>query len=133
MPREKKQAWTLVELLIVVVIIGILASLVLPNYKRMKEGTYDKEALADLKLMVAAAKIYRLEQGTYINATNTTVVNDLLRLTLPTSAQANWDHEIVNATYVTFTAKAGRRPAPYVRIWRINETKEEPYQDSAPW
>ncbi len=129
MPCEKKQAWTLVELLIAVMIIGILASLVLPNYKKMRDGTYDKEAIANLKLIAAAQKVYRFEQGTYINATNTEEVNDRLKLTLPTSAQAIWDHEVVGAENTKFIGKAGRRPN-HDPAWIINESIEEPYEGS---
>ncbi|MCX5715055.1 MAG: type II secretion system protein [Candidatus Omnitrophica bacterium] len=130
MPGEKKQAWTLVELLIVVVIIGILASLALPNYKKMREGTYDREAIANLKLIAAAEKVYRLELGVYIDATDTNDVNNKLKLSLPTTAQAAWDHKVDHVTRTTFTGK-GKRKADDNRVWFIDQSLEEPYSQSS--
>jgi prepilin-type N-terminal cleavage/methylation domain-containing protein len=129
MPFGQKRAWTLVEFLIVVIIIGILASLALPNYKKMREGTYDKEVIAVLKLICAAEKLYRLEQGTYINATDVEEINGYLRLTIPTTSQANWLLKVVQADYTSFIAKALRRLAsPEDRIWWVNESMDEPVQ-----
>lgn len=62
---KKTAAFTLIELIIIVVIITILASIALPNYTKAKEKGLGKEALANLKLIASAEKIYKVEQGAY--------------------------------------------------------------------
>jgi type II secretory pathway pseudopilin PulG len=53
------------ELLIVIIVIGILAAIALPNFTPMREKTIEKEAVATLQLLQAAEKIYRMEAGDY--------------------------------------------------------------------
>ncbi len=120
----KKKSFTLIEILIVVIIVGILASLALPNFGPFKENTLDKEAKASLSLIRAAEKIYRMENGSYHMATNTVQVNNWLRLSLPTSGSSNWGYGIlVLPDGSGFTAKARRVPAGSTdsRIWCINQ------------
>jgi prepilin-type N-terminal cleavage/methylation domain-containing protein len=62
----KSRAYTLTEILVVLVIIGILAVLAWPNYMAaVKEKTLNREAKASLALIRAAEKIYKMEQGFY--------------------------------------------------------------------
>ncbi len=65
MKKSNKQAFTLIELLIVVLIIGILAAVALPQYQL----AVDKARLGKLLNMVNAVKkaqkVYFLENGTY--------------------------------------------------------------------
>jgi general secretion pathway protein G len=49
-----RPAFTLLEFLVVIIIIGILAALALPNFGKAKEHALGKEAIANLKLMAAA-------------------------------------------------------------------------------
>jgi prepilin-type N-terminal cleavage/methylation domain-containing protein len=124
MPCERRPGWTLIELLIVVVMVGIVASLALPNYSRMKEATYDKEAIASLKLVAAAEKVYRLERGYFSEATSTQAVNENLKLSLPTGNDKKWDYTITGASTISFTSTAQRGSS----IWKIDQSSEEPYK-----
>lgn len=58
--------FTLVELIVVVIIIAIVSAIAVPNYAKAKEKAMGKEALANLKIMAAAERIYKMEQGAYI-------------------------------------------------------------------
>jgi len=62
---KKDKGFTLVELLIVVVIVGILAALGLPQFTKAREHAMGKEAIVNLKLIAAAEKIYRMEASAY--------------------------------------------------------------------
>ena len=64
--------FTLIELLIVVVIIGILASIAIPKFSTVREKAYYSTMKADLKNLASQQEIYY--HGTY---SYTTVSTDL--------------------------------------------------------
>lgn len=110
----RKIAFTLVEILVVVIIVGVLATLGLINYTGIKEHAYGKEAQANLKLITAAEKIYQLETGVYyptpyVSSPSTADINTNLKLSLPTSG--NWTYSITSTApnpNPDFTAQADR-------------------------
>ncbi len=118
-----RKGFTLVELIIVVVIIGILATFAMPQFAKTKERTLDKEAQANLKLIQAAEKIYRMENdlGTYYPggaATNDiTAINDNLKLSLPAS-NTNWTYAVTATDPATANATA-TRVGSGARVWTI--------------
>jgi prepilin-type N-terminal cleavage/methylation domain-containing protein len=102
-----KKALTLIELMVVVIIIGVLATLGITQFSRPRERMIENEAKATLKLIAAAQKVYRMEMGRYINATNTTRVNEQLRLRIGNSS--NWNYTVdINPGGTQFRANATR-------------------------
>lgn len=101
MYSKKEIGFTLLETVIVVVIISILVAIALPSYYGMKERDHDKDAGANLKLIMAAQKIYRMETGVYdiedsgTPATDISNINSILRLSLPSGANRIWDYKAV--------------------------------------
>ena len=71
---KKNNAFTLIELILVVTVITTLALIAMPNYGKAKKRALEKEAIASLKLMAAGERIYRMEQLNYVacSCTNTT-------------------------------------------------------------
>lgn len=98
--------FTLLEMMIVIVIIGILATLAVYQFAGPRSAALEKEVKANLKLIAAAERIYRMEVGTFINATNTTNANALLRLMLPGGEKPNWNYTVTNADVDSFNATA---------------------------
>lgn len=88
--------FTLLELIIVVVIVGILAAISLPKFGVTKERALDKEAKANLALIQAAEKIYRMEQGSYYPSSGSTSsiadINTNLKVNLPTGV--SWAYTV---------------------------------------
>ena len=90
MLRRNQGGFTLVELMIVVIIVGILAAVAIPMYQGATERAKASEAVAALGTIRGAMRVYYAEHGTYINpsftagaqATNGSVLdvsdNDLL-------------------------------------------------------
>ena len=62
--------FTMIELLVVLVIIGILVSLNMGNFSRSSEKNKAKEAEANLQLIYSAQQRYYLGEGKYYNCTS---------------------------------------------------------------
>jgi general secretion pathway protein G len=60
-----KKGFTLIEMLIVVVIVGILASALIPRLTSAKDKTENTGAIKDLSDIVTALEIYQIDNGTY--------------------------------------------------------------------
>ena len=64
-PRRAQRGFTLIEIMVVVVIIGVLAALVLPNVMSRPDHAKVTAAHSDLKSIATALEIYRLDNGRY--------------------------------------------------------------------
>ena len=71
MLRKNQGGFTLVELMIVVIIVGILAAVAIPMYQGATERAKASEAVAALGTIRGAMRVYYAEHGTYVNASFT--------------------------------------------------------------
>nr|MDP2496350.1 prepilin-type N-terminal cleavage/methylation domain-containing protein [Candidatus Palauibacterales bacterium] len=62
---DDSDGFTLIELLIVVVIIGILAAIAIPQFSSTKESAYDASAKADLRNLMTSQEAYFSRASTY--------------------------------------------------------------------
>jgi len=98
-----KSGFTMLELLMVVIIIGILATLALPQYMGFIEKARSTEAISTMGTIRTAQNLYKLETGTYSpDASN-------LAITVPTSGAATyWTYSITGASDTGFGVTATR-------------------------
>ncbi|MFQ6079605.1 MAG: type II secretion system major pseudopilin GspG [Thermodesulfobacteriota bacterium] len=57
--------FTLIEILVVVVILGILASIIVPKIMKRPEEARRTKAIMDIKAIETALNLYRLDNGVY--------------------------------------------------------------------
>ena len=68
MHGRNERAFTLIELMIVVIIVGILAAIAIPLYQIVPERSMGTEASAALGLVKNAMRTYYAEHGSYADA-----------------------------------------------------------------
>ena len=61
--------FTLVELLVVVVILGVLAAIAIPSFLRQQDKAWQRATLVDLHNAAEAMESYFSDNGTYLGAT----------------------------------------------------------------
>ena len=66
--KKKNKGFTLIEILVVVLIIGILAAIALPKYQLAVEKSRMQEALVNLKTIAQANDVFFMINGRYANA-----------------------------------------------------------------
>ena len=70
--RRTTRGFTIIELLIVIIVIGILAGLVLVGYSRVTAQGRDTRRIADLEAISDAITAYRLRFGNHVEAATCT-------------------------------------------------------------
>ena len=96
---RRPRGFTLVEIMIVVIILGVIATFALPAYRNASRRASDREAQALLRLVSEAEKIYQSEFYTYIGCANTAACNTNLRLDLPAGGDWVYDCNAPGANY----------------------------------
>ncbi|MDD5562063.1 MAG: prepilin-type N-terminal cleavage/methylation domain-containing protein [Candidatus Omnitrophica bacterium] len=121
----KKRSFTLIELLIVIVIIGVLAALAFPGFSTSKERALDREARSSLGLIQAAEKIYKMESGFYYPPSGSTSVvsniNTYLKVSLP-SAGISWTYTVNGPASQSTATRVGSGG----RVWTLTNTGSTP-------
>lgn len=100
-----RKGFTLVELIIVVIVVGILATIAIPQYLRATERAKGAKARNALGLMSGAEKQCRAETDTY--TTNIATLDTYVEMASIT-ADTDWAYTIPVANTATFTIQARR-------------------------
>ncbi len=68
--HRQSRGFSLIELLIVMAVIGIIASLAIPNLMESKKAANEKTAITYMRSWTAAQEIYHTRYGVYADADN---------------------------------------------------------------
>ena len=81
--KVKDNAFTLMEIMVVVVIIGLLAVFAVPNYQNAIQKAHERDALNQLRVIHAAGNIYKsLKGANWLPASNPTIDINLINSNL---------------------------------------------------
>ena len=63
--RKRQSGFTLIEIMVVVVIIGMLATLILPKVLGRQDQAFQAKAKSDIRALASAVKLYKLDNFKY--------------------------------------------------------------------
>lgn len=84
--RKNTQGFTLVEIMIVVVIIGLLAAMAIPAFNKVRMTSQEKAVINNLRQIASAADQYFIEEGAVAVSTDDLVGTDKFVKTISTVA-----------------------------------------------
>jgi prepilin-type N-terminal cleavage/methylation domain-containing protein len=129
--HDKKNGFTLIELMIVVAIIGILASMAIPRFMRASVKAKQTEAKSILKQIYVMESAYFQEKECYYPGDGSSVTLQpgisMPPLCVEIMVPAYYSYT-VTGTKTTFSATAGSKKAtgldddPTLDIWFIDQT-----------
>ena len=112
---QSSKGFTLVEIMIVVVIIGLLAAMAIPAFQKVRTSSQDKAVTNNLRQLAAAADQYFLEQGA--NSVNSSVLvgSDPTQYikAIATVAGETYPATLTQGTALTATGVGGARTITY--------------------
>jgi type IV pilus assembly protein PilA len=107
--RVSSPGFTLVEIMVVVVIIGLLAALAIPAFQKVRTNSQDKAVLNNARQMAAAADSYFLESGvTFAASANLVGATSYVR-TLNTVALERYPDFYTQGITITITGIGNAR------------------------
>ena len=102
--QKGKSGFTLLELLIVVIIVSILATVALPQFGRMTRRARTSEATNMIGAILTAEALYYSENRTFINfADNAAAATAGLLVDVPLDANTNFDYAGTGASTSSVT------------------------------
>lgn len=105
--------FTLVEIMIVVVIIGLLASMAIPAFRKVRISSQDKAVMNNARQLSAAADQYFLENGvTTVASANLVGATNYVKV-INTVAAETYPSGYTQGQTITISGVAGSRTITY--------------------
>jgi len=99
-PMSARSGWTLIEIMVVVVIIGLLAALAIPTFMRLRQNAQNSRFMNDLRVFSEAFTAYSMKNGAWPPNVGPGIVPPGMSgefrdaqwtATTPVGGQWNWD------------------------------------------
>ena len=107
------KGFTLVEIMIVVVIIGLLAAMAIPAFQKVRQSSQDKAVLNNVRQLAAAADQFFLENGVSTVSQTSMVGPTAYVKALNTVASESYPAHYTQGTTITVSSIAGVRTVTY--------------------
>jgi type IV pilus assembly protein PilA len=111
--NKHTQGFTLVEIMIVVVIIGLLAAMAIPAFQKVRQSSQDKAVLNNARQLSAAADQFYLENGVSTCASTDLVGATNYVKAINTVAQETYPVGFTQGVTITISGVAGARTVTY--------------------
>jgi type IV pilus assembly protein PilA len=113
MNTRSQSAFTLVEIMIVVVIIGLLAAMAIPAFQKVRQSSQDKTVLNNARQLSAAADQFYLENGVSTAASTSLVGATNYVKAVNTVASETYPTNYTQGITITISGVAGARTITY--------------------
>ncbi len=113
--QTKSKGFTLVEIMIVVVIIGLLAAMAIPAFQKVRQSSQDKAVLNNMRQLGAGADQYFLEAGVTTVAITSLVGSAAYIKALNTVANESYPLTYGQGLTITVSGVAGVRTLTYAQ------------------
>jgi len=112
---QVRESFTLVEIMVVVVIIGLLAAMAIPAFEKVRTSSQDKTVLNNVRQLGAAADQYFLEHGCWTVQLTSLVGSSNYVKTINTVANESYPAVYTQGIAITVTNIAGARTLTYAQ------------------